>query len=72
MSKRLKGGPLSKEHIANIVKANTGRKASEETRKKLSESHKGIVQSEESKKKRSEAIRMWWVKRKSSEDIVKS
>lgn len=72
MSKRLKGVPLSKEHIAKIVKANTGRKASEETRKKLSESHKGIVQSEESKKKRSEAIRMWWAKRKSSEDIVKS
>ena len=72
MSKRLKGVPLSKEHIAKIVKSNTGRKASEETRKKLSESHKGIVQSEESKKKRSEAIRMWWAKRKSSEDIVKS
>ena len=72
MSKRLKGVPLSKEHIAKIVKANTGRKASEETKKKLSESHKGIVQSEESKKKRSETIRMWWAKRKSSEDIVKS
>ena len=72
MSRRLKGKPLPKEHVAKIAKANTGRKASEETRKRLSESHKGIKQSEEAKKKKSEAIKAWWAKRKSIEDIVKS
>lgn len=64
MSKRLKGVPLSEEHKSKIGLANRGRK--------LSESHKGIPQSEESKRKRSESIKLWWTKRKSVEDIVKS
>lgn len=72
MSKRLKGVPLSEEHKSKIGLANKGRRASETTRKKLSESHKGISQSEESKRKRSESIKLWWAKRKSIEDIVKS
>lgn len=72
MSKRLKGVPLSEEHKSKIGLANKGRRASESTRKKLSESHKGISQSEESKRKRSESIKLWWAKRKSIEDIVKS
>lgn len=72
MSKRLKGVPLSEEHKSKIGLANKGRKASEITRKKLSESHKGISQREESKRKRSESIKLWWAKRKSIEDIVKS
>lgn len=72
MSKRLKGVPLSEEHKSKIGLANKGRKASESTKKKLSESHKGISQSEESKRKRSESIKLWWAKRKSIEDIVKS
>lgn len=72
MSKRFKGVPLSEEHKSKIGLANKGRRASETTRKKLSESHKGISQSEESKRKRSESIKLWWAKRKSIEDIVKS
>ena len=72
MSKRLKGVPLSEEHKSKIGLANKGREASEITRKKLSESHKGISQREESKRKRSESIKLWWTKRKSIEDIVKS
>ena len=72
MSKRLKGIPLSKDHINKIAKANTGKKASCETKIKLSKSHKGIKQSEETRKRRSEAIKKWWNKRKSIEDIVKS
>ena len=72
MSKRLKGVPLSEEHKSKIGLANKGRRASDTTRKKLSESHKGISQSEESKRKRSESIKLWWTKRKSIEDIVKS
>lgn len=72
MSKRLKGVPLSEEHKSKIGLANKGRKASESTKKKLSESHKGISQSEESKRKKSESIKLWWAKRKSIEDIVKS
>ena len=72
MSKRLKGVPLSEEHKSKIGLANKGRKASETARKRLSESHKGITQSEESKRKRSESIKLWWTKRKSIEDIVKS
>ena len=72
MSKRLKGVSFSEEHKAKIALANTGRKASAETRNKLSESHKGIKQSDESRRKRSEAIKAWWAKRKSIEDIVKS
>ena len=72
MSKRLKGVPLREEHKSKIRLANKGRRASETTRKKLSESHKGISQSEESKRKRSESIKLWWAKRKSIEDIVKS
>lgn len=72
MSKRLKGVPLSEEHKSKIGLANKGRRASDTTRKKLSESHKGISQSEESKRKRSESIKLWWAKRKSIEDIVKS
>lgn len=72
MSKRLKNIPLTKEHIAKICKANSGKKASEETRKRLSESHKGIRPSEEARKNRSKAIKVWWVKRKASKDIVKS
>ena len=63
---------LSEEHKSKIGLANRGRKASEDTRRKLSESHKGIPQSEESKRKRSESIKLWWTKRKSVEDIVKS
>lgn len=72
MSKRLKGKPLSKEHVAKIAKANTGRKASEETRRRLSESHKGKYPTEEARINRSIAIKAWWAKRKSIEDIVKS
>lgn len=72
MSKRLKDVPLSEEHKSKIGLANKGRRVSETTRKKLSESHKGISQSEESKRKRSESIKLWWAKRKSIEDIVKS
>ena len=72
MSKRLKGIPLSEEHKSKIGLANKGRKASIETKMKLSEAHKGIKQSEESKRKRSESIKLWWAKRKSIEDIVKS
>lgn len=72
MSKRLKGVSLSQNHKNKIGLANKGRKASEETKKKLSEAHKGILQSEETKKKRSETIKLWWTKRKSNEDIVKS
>lgn len=64
--------PLSEEHKSKIGLANKGRRASETTRKKLSESHKGISQSEEPKRKRSESIKLWWAKRKSIEDIVKS
>lgn len=70
MSLRLKGKPLTEEHKANIGKANRGRKASLETRRKLSESHKGIFPSEEARKRRSEAVKTWWAKRKSIEDIV--
>ena len=62
----------SAEHKANIGKANSGRKATEATKQKLSESHKGIKQSEESRKKRSETIKAWWAKRKSNEEIVNS
>ena len=40
MSLRLKGKPLSEEHKANIGKANRGRKASLETKRKLSETIK--------------------------------
>lgn len=72
MSKRLKCVPLSEEHKSKIGLTNKGRKASEDTKRKLSESHKGISQSEESKRKRSESIKLWWAKRKSIEDIVKS
>lgn len=72
MSKRLKGIPLSKEHKSKIGSANKGRKASIETKIKLSEAHKGIKQSEESRRKRSESVKLWWAKRKSIEDIVKS
>lgn len=72
MSKRLKGVPLSAEHKSKIGLANKGKIASEETRKKLAESHKGIFQSEDTKRKRSESIRLWWARRKSIEDIVKS
>ena len=72
MSKRLKGIPLSEEHKSKIGLANKGRKASIETKMKLSEAHKGIKQSEESKRKRSVSIKLWWAKRKSIEDIVKS
>lgn len=72
MSNRLKGVPLSEEHKRKIGLSNMGRIASENTRKKLSESHKGIPQSENTKKKRSESIKLWWAKRKSIEDIVKS
>lgn len=72
MSKRLKGVSFTSEHIAKIVAANTGRKATAIAVKHISEAHKGIIQSEESKRKRSIAIKAWWVKRKSSEDIVKS
>lgn len=72
MSKRLKGVPLSEEHKSKIGEANRGKKASEEVKRKLSEVHKGISQSEESKRKRSESIKLWWAKRKSIEDIVKS
>lgn len=72
MSKRLKGIPLSEEHKSKIGLANKGRKASIETKMKLSEAHKGIKQSEKSKRKRSESIKLWWAKRKSIEDIVKS
>lgn len=72
MSKRLKGVPLSQDHKNKIGLANSGRKASEETKRKLSEAHKGISQSEETKRKRSETIRLWWARRKSNEDIVKS
>lgn len=68
----IKGVPLSEEHKSKIGLANKGRRASESTRKKLSESHKGISQSKESKRKRSESIKLWWAKRKSIEDIVKS
>ena len=59
-------------HIKALGLANKRRRGSETTRKKLSESHKGISQSEESKRKRSESIKLWWAKRKSIEDIVKS
>lgn len=72
MSKRLKGVPLSEEHKSKIGLANKGRKASKETRRKLSESHKGIKQSEGSRKRKSESIKLWWAKRKTIEDIVKS
>ena len=72
MSKRLKGVPLSEEHKSKIGKANRGREASIEIRRKLSETHKGIKQSEDSRRKRSESIKLWWAKRKSIEDIVKS
>ena len=72
MSKRLKGVPLSEEHKSKIGKANRGREASMEIRRKLSEAHKGIKQSEDSRRKRSESIKLWWAKRKSIEDIVKS
>ena len=64
MSKRLKGIPLTEEHKAHIGNANRGRKASLETKKKLSEAHKGIPQSEESRRKRSETIKAWWNRRK--------
>ena len=67
-----KGIPCSEEHKSKIGLANKGRKASIETKMKLSEAHKGIKQSEESKRKRSESIKLWWAKRKSIEDIVKS
>lgn len=72
MSARLKGKNLSDEHKARIGNANKGKVRNLETRQKLSESHKGIPQSEESRKKRSEAIKAWWAKRKSVEDIVES
>lgn len=72
MSKRLKGVPLSEEHKSKIGKANRGKKASIETRRKLSEAHKGIKQSKDSRRKRSKSIKLWWAKRKSIEDIVKS
>lgn len=70
MSKRLKGVPLTEEHKKKIGDANRGKKASEETKRKLSESHKGIRPSEETRRKKSEAIKLWWAKRKSSENIV--
>lgn len=72
MSRRLKGVPFSEEHKRKIGLANKGRKASEETKRKLSKSHKGIKQSEDSKRKKSESIKLWWAKRKTIEDIVKS
>ena len=72
MSRTLKGRKLTQEHKDKISAANRGRKHSEETRKKNAESHKGIKQSEETRRKRSETIRLWWAKRKSNEDIVKS
>lgn len=64
MSKRLKGKPLSPEHIAKIAASNKGKKASEEARKHMSDAHKGIPQSEESRLKRSKTIKEWWIKRK--------
>ncbi len=45
---------------------------SEEHKSKIGLANKGIKQSEESKRKRSESIKLWWAKRKSIEDIVKS
>ena len=45
---------------------------SKEHKSKIGLANKGIKQSEESKRKRSESIKLWWTKRKSIEDIVKS
>lgn len=46
-----KGKHLTEEHKANISKAAMGRKPSEETLKKLSESHKGYIMPESQKQK---------------------
>lgn len=46
-----KGKHLTEEHKANISKASFGRKPSEETLRKLSESHKGYVMPEAQKQK---------------------
>lgn len=72
MSNRLKGVKLTEEHKAKIGNSNRGKIRTYETIQKLSNSHKGIIQSEESKRKKSEAIKAWWAKRKSVEDIVES
>lgn len=73
MSLRLKGKPLSNAHKEKIKQAHIGKTISAETRKNLSNSHKGIIQSEESKLKRSQTIKIWWAKRKNvNKDIVES
>lgn len=72
ISNKLKGINLTEEHKAKIGLANKGKIRDLATKKKLSEAHKGILQSEESRRKRSEAIKAWWAKRKSVEDIVES
>jgi len=48
-----KGVPMSKEQIAKIVKANTGKKRSLESRKRMSEWQIGKIVSEETRKKMS-------------------
>ena len=48
----LKTGKFKPEHREAISKANTGKTISEETRRKMSESHKGMKYTPESKPRR--------------------
>lgn len=58
--------------IEKIRQSKIGTKHSIEFKEAMSKRLKGVPLSEESKRKRSESIKLWWAKRKSIEDIVKS
>lgn len=55
ISNALKGREFSETHKANIAKARTGKKASKETREKLSKIHSSV--SDETRRKISEACK---------------
>lgn len=61
------GKVLSKEHIQNIVEANTGRKRSEESKQKMSKWQRGVKKSprsQEIKQKISKQMKQVWKQRK--------
>lgn len=51
-------------------RVNTGRKASDETRKKLSEAHTGVSQSLESRQKKSESLKRFHENKRSAESVL--
>lgn len=52
---------------AGLVKTTKGRKASDETREKLREAHRGKVQSEETRARRSASMKAAWARRRAED-----